>query len=112
MGLYGDQTLVEAFGIPSSEGQVNIPYSDSATNSGILDADSLYKITSNNDCHVSVEEDGADLISSTNGMAEGFFLASGEQAYVATDSKRKTLHVQRSTTGGALFAVKMKSRGF
>ncbi len=107
MSVKSNTTLAEVYDIPGPDGHSRIPYDDSTVASGSLDGDSLYKMSSNNDFHYLITEQGATEISVT----QGHFVASGQQETFGTDAKRKTIQVQRSTTGGTVFLTKLLPRG-
>lgn len=104
MSSKADRTLVEALGVLSDD-TTKVSFTDTAT-SGILDANSTYRLASTEDCYIKFAEAGDSNVDSGDTLLFG-----GIPEIFQTTANNTSLGVIRKDTSGDLHCTRMKTPG-
>lgn len=106
MASKSERLIAERFGCPRSDDGGKVAFTDS-TASGVLIADTTYRVTPDADCHVKLDDRGE--AADSNDM----YMVSGVTEYFTTTASDIVLHAigKSPVTAGNLYYTPMKSRG-
>ena len=102
MSSRSERTIVEALGVPTNE-TTTVSFSATAT-SGLLDAQTMYRLAATEDCYVRLGGAGDENVDSSDMLLFG-----GIPEVFQTTVNEITLGVLRVSADGVLHATRMKS---
>lgn len=105
MASKSERLITEALGLPVSDRATNIDFSSSSV-SGLMTADTTYRVISTEDCYVRLADD-AGLGADTDDM----LMIGGLPEIFVTSASAVSIEVIRKDADGVLQLVPMHSRG-